>query len=202
MKYGILRSSSNTGADAEIQCGFSTPLSVISNQPAYTQSMMNLKYKTNSQNAQRWEIEANLETTNNSPDFLVHSVTAGHANRIYVRMPQVYGAFSQDINAGTSSVTNTKVAGIDTIDITGSIPNVGEFIQFTGASKVYLVIAKTTSDIRIAPSLITTVAAATVLLRGGRVTMQAYYDPSVKLGITYIDGVLSDPGSVKLIEDI
>ena len=71
MLYGILKDSTNTGLDSQLQCIFNAPLSVISNQPAYVQDMMSLKRVVGSQNVQRWEIEANIQPTNDSANFLV-----------------------------------------------------------------------------------------------------------------------------------
>jgi hypothetical protein len=197
-KYGILKSAVNTGLDSELQCAFSTPLSVISNQPSYVQDMMSLKRKTNSQNVQRWEIEANLEPTNDSANHLVHSVVNGHNTPISVRMPQVYGISSTAHLP--SQVVGTVNQGSDTLVLAGGLPIVGEFIQFTGDTKVYLTIESSVDTIRVLPQLRQTVPDTTLLIKGANVTLRAYYDATVRLGITYIDGVLSDPGSVTLIE--
>jgi hypothetical protein len=89
--YGILSSATNTGIDAELQYVFSTPLNIVSNQPAYVQDSINLKRKANSQNLQRWEIEANIVPSVGSPNFLVHSIVNGYDSVIYLRIPQIYG---------------------------------------------------------------------------------------------------------------
>jgi hypothetical protein len=202
MKYGILKTTSNTGTDAELQCVFTTPLSIVSNQPAYVQDMLNLKRKVNSQNIQRWEMEANIEPSNNSSNFLVHSVMNGYDTVLNIRMPQVYGNAPVDIAANTSAVTNGISASTDTIGVSGTIPNVGEFVQFTNHDKVYLVVERFSTSMKIAPALLKNVTINENIKRGGRVTLKAYYDNAVKLGITYIDGILSDPGSVRFIEAI
>lgn len=195
MKYGILASSINTGLDSQIICGFVAPLSVISNQPAYVQDMVNLKRRASSQNVQRWEIEANIEPTVGSTDFAVHSVDKGYSEVFYVRMPQIYGL---TLTTDARTVIDINAVGVDTITLSGSV-NKGEFIQFTGDSKVYLV-KSGGSTINIKPALLKATTAGQAVVTGGNVTMSAYYDSTVKLGLTYIDGILSDPGSLKFIE--
>jgi hypothetical protein len=197
MKYGILSSQINTGLDSELECVFVAPLSIISNQPAYVQDMLNLRRSASSQNVQRWEIESNIEPTNNSANALVHSVMNGYDNVFYVRMPQVYGIAL----TASGSVRDTAIVGADTISLNGAGCKKGEFIQFTGDNKVYLVV-EGGSTIKIHPPLLRQATAGTLLITGGKVTMRARYDSDVRLGITYVDGILSDPGSIKLVEDI
>lgn len=212
MSYGILATNTNTGVDSELQCIFSTPLSVISNQPAYVQDMMNLSRKANSQNIQRWEIEAKLYPTNNSANFLVHSVINGHDSIIYVRMPQVHGV-TTSLSASDFRVANGWAAGVsqfqtaiwDGLGLIQAALKVGEFIKFANHSKVYLVTAISGANPNTAtifPPLKAAIVSEEVIKVSQQVTMQARYDTTVQLGIQYVDGVLSDPGSVKLIEAI
>lgn len=195
MKYGILASSVNTGADSEIICGFVAPLSVLSNQPAYTQDMMSLKRNASSQRVQRWEIEANIEPSVSNTNYLTHSVINGHDGVFYVRMPQVYGL---TLTTAARTVSGDFAAGVDTVTLSAAV-NTGEFIQFAGDAKVYLVAAGGTSP-KISPPLLKALTNNQSLITSGAVTMLARYDDSVRIGITYIDGVLSDPGSIKFIE--
>jgi hypothetical protein len=201
--YGVLKTSTNTGLDSELQYIFSAPLAVRSNQPAFISDTLSLKRKTNSQNVQRWEIEADIMPTNDSSNFLVHSVLNGHTNVFYLRIPQVFTPtkLSQTLSL---SMINTKAQGSSTIDLTGlgALDLTGQFINFAGDSKVYLITSKGTSGIGvgISPSLISTVTAGTLLVTGDKVTMYARYDADTQLGITYTDGVLSSQGSVKFIE--
>jgi hypothetical protein len=419
MLYGILKTATNTGADNELHSVFSAPLTITSNQPSYIQDSMNLKRFASSQGIQRWELEANIAPSNNSSNFLVHSVLNGSNTVIYVRMPQVtnllgtqdivytagafvvgrnykiltagttsftaigaannfigttftatgtgatdtqqannlltfpqefdnavwalngcgtvaanvtsapdgtptvdrftrnatasvtWAAFTQAVSVGaggnvgktytasvwlwtssgtasvnivvsdvgfntysssvitvtttptrytfttsggagwnasgsligfglnaasgnvfnawgaqlqigasattyipvvkgtatinTVTVTSTVNAGNKTFNITG-IPSLvpGEFIQFTGDPKVYLVTfgGVTGLNVTVEPKLRKNIAAGTAIIFCGNVIFRCRYDADVRLGITYTDGVLSDPGSVKLVEDL
>jgi hypothetical protein len=208
MLYGILKSSVNTGDDSELQCVFSTPLQVNSNQPAYVQDMMNLKRRASSQKAQRWEIEANLSPTNDDASYLVHSVANGHNEIFYVRMPQVANLpiwrgtvkNSADLKVGATEMAYTFIPDPYYTHPVGFVQKPGEFFQFWNHTKVYLNTGIKDGKLQFSPPLHMDVTAMKAITRGGSVTMKARYDASTKLGITYTDGILSDPGSVKLVE--
>jgi hypothetical protein len=201
--YGVLKTASNTGADSELQYGFSTPLMVLSNKPAFLSDTMSLKRKVNSQNVQRWEITANVMPENDTANFLVHSAKYAYASAFYIRMPQVYkkakitetmtlasaAAYAQ----GTSLMNMT---GLGSVDITG------QFINFAGDSKVYLVTKGGSGGVglEIEPPLLKGINSGTAIVYGDKTIMQAYYDADVRLGIQYTDGILSDAGSVRYIE--
>lgn len=206
MLYGILKSNTNTGLNSELECVFSTPLSISSNQPAFVQDSLNLRRNAGSQNIQRWEIEANIAQTNNSAGYLVHSVSNGYVKVIYVRMPQVFGLSVTDVpvTAGNNKVFGDVIpAKSEYIAIAGADSLVpGEFIQFASSPKVHLVTEAggSSRDVRIFPPVNVAVQSGTTIRTGGFVTLHASYDTDVQIGITFTDGVLSDPGSIRLVE--
>jgi hypothetical protein len=200
-EFGILLDSTNTGLDTEILMKFVAPMNVISNQPVYSQDMLNLKRRVQSQNIQRWEIETNLLPENYSSNFFVHSTLNGYHNKIYVRMPQnslLNYTTATNITVANDIAKNNKL--IDIVNASTLVP--GEFIRFGNHAKVYLVTKAGVggSGIEITPSLRQDIFTGEPIYTGGLVTMEAYYDSTTKIGISYIDGILSDPGSVKLIE--
>jgi hypothetical protein len=202
MLYGILKTSSNTGADNEIRWLFSTPLNIISNQPAYTQDTMNLKRKTSSQNVQRWELEVSLNLSNGDPGLLVHTVQNGYTIPIYLRMPQIPNFTT---SSGTITVAADIAAGTDTFSVAGATSmKAGEFIQFINHSKVYLVVedGSAGAGVKVYPPLILAVSSGSTVITGGKVTLKAYYDNTSRLGISYSDGVMSNPGTFKFIETL
>jgi hypothetical protein len=197
MLYGILRTSTNTGIDSEIQCSFVAPLSVKSNQPAYAQDSMNLRRHASSQNIQRWEIAANLHPENGTADFLTHSVVSGHDQPIYVRMPQVTNLVT---SSGIITLTADVAAGTNVIHTSTTLVY-GEFINIGVTNpKVYLVVSAVAGQATVRPLIVNSEVTGAAVTVGGKVTMTALYDSDTQLGITFTDGVLSDPGSVKLIE--
>lgn len=181
--YGILSGTDNSGKDNEILTAFSTPLVVYSNQPVFRSTTLSLKIRTSSQGVQRWEIEANLVPTVGDAGLLLHMLKYNKSGIFKIRMPQVYKL--RDDNDSTSK------------------PLVGEFFNYNNHPKVYICTGYT-SDVPPKPipfpNLPTTYANATNTVQGASVTMLAYYEDSVQLGIRYVDGVLSDPGSVRFVE--
>lgn len=197
MLFGILKSNSNTGLDSELQCVFTAPLSVISNQPSYVQDMMSLRRRASTQLVQRWEIEAGISPSNNSSEFLEHSVFNNHSTVFFVRMPQVYGM----ARTSGSALSAGAAQGATSLALTTPL-KAGEFFQISGDKKVYMAGKPGGAGTMIVPGLAKAAAESTALVLNGNVTLHARYDESVRLGITYVDGILSNPGVVKFVESL
>lgn len=201
--YGVLKSSTNTGLDSELQYVFAAPLNIKSNQPAFISDTMSLKRKVNSQKVQRWEISAEIVPTNDSSNFLVHSVVNGYTDIFFIRMPQVFTPIKLPQNLDLR-MTATKLAGSNSLNLSGvtTLDLTGQFISFSGNSKVYLVVSKGVNGvgIGITPPLLSNIANTTIVISGDNVTMRARYDEDTQLGITYVDGVMSSPGTINFIE--
>ena len=199
---GILKSSMTTGSDADLLCLFAAPVTITSNQPAFAQDSMNLRRIAASQNIQRWEVEARIAPANGSgsADYAAHSVTVGHNTPFWIRPPQ-----PPNVKCSPSGVRVAAAASVntDTISITGAASMVaGELITFSNHSKVYMVVSAGAAGvgIRVSPKLRKALTAGISVATGANVAMRVLYDNSVNIGITYTDGVLSDPGAVKMIE--
>jgi hypothetical protein len=188
--------------DGMVKVGFVAPLQVISNQPAFVSDALNLRQQVARQKAQRWEITTNLEPSNDSAEFFIHSITNGYDAVFLIQMPQIYRA------PGATKVTNLQTAqdylkGANSIaaNLVGQVAQ-GEFIRFMNHNKIYTVrkSLKNSGQLDIYPALITAVPGGTIILTDTSVSMQVRYDPTTALGIKYIDGILADPGSVKFVE--
>lgn len=199
MKHGLLKSSSAPTSnilDSDIACAFVAPISVLSNQPAYSQDAMNLRRSASSQGVQRWEITTNLYPSNNSAELLLHTTLNGTYQKFYATMPQVHGLVISSASLYTSA---PSAAGASTISVTG-LMTPGEFINFGIDPKVYLVTAATSNSVTILPALLSAVPDVTNIRRGRNTYIRLRYDTDTQIGIIYTDGILSDHGSVKLIE--
>lgn len=216
--YGILKSSvsanSLTGSDTELDCIFTAPLQIISNQPAFSNDSINLKRITSTTNIQRWEISAGIMPTDTSQELLIHTILNGYHLPFYIRMPQLYrkGGYSIDTgiaidvqtqaNAGTNTVIIDDPVGLS--DWGSNILPIGEFIRFANHSKVYLVTNSVLSSgkntLTISPKLMVTTPVGTDVFYDKRVAMRAYYDKDTSLGLSYQDGILADIISVKMVE--
>lgn len=216
--YGILSSSINTGSVAELAAVFMAPLSISSNVPGFALDTINLKRRASSSQNQRWEIEAAIQPTNDSTSFMVHNLTHGFHKTFFVRMPQPYirghgaGGISRKTPVGCPmslqpvlALATGYSAGTSVIDING-LGNynmlAGEFITFVGDPKVYMVTDPGVKGVGVGiyPSLRKAKSENTEVVYGDRVTMRAYYDNDNTFGIRYSDGVLTDPGTYKIVE--
>jgi hypothetical protein len=185
---------------------FVAPMSVVSNQPAFISDTISLKRQVSSQNVQRWEIVTRVEPSNSSADFLLHSVINGYDNVVDIQMPQVYRS-NDNKTTSTSiiSVSANATKGQTTISISNNNGTLakGEFIKFQNHDKVYLVtstLASSSGSITIYPRLNFDVSSGTPMLYGSSTILKARYDTNTILGITYEDGILSDPGTIGFIE--
>jgi hypothetical protein len=202
MLYGILKDATNYGWDNQLAGVFAAPLQLKSNVPVFVSDTLSLKRFVAGQAAQRWEIEARIAPTNDSVDFMMNSILNGHFNKIYVRMPQPVTPAIQAIPGSTSMVLVNAVASNTSITSNGTHV-VGEFIKFNTSAKVHMVKKILAAGvIEIFPGLLANTPSTSIIMRGGWVTMEAYYDTDTVSGMIYSDGMLQDPGSIKLVEAI
>ncbi len=204
--FGILKSSveENTGADNELAAVFSTPLTISSNQPVLAADTISLRRLTSGQRAQRWEITANICPTVGSNEYLIHSILYGHEHTFNVRMPQTPKTpYSEDILTVSGDAGKGDTVLLYAPATTGDLI-VGEFIRLGDAPKVYLVtsVDAENDEIIIFPPLLENIADSTPIHHGSKVTLRAKLDTTSIIGMTFIDGLLMDPGAITLIEDV
>jgi hypothetical protein len=184
------------------------PFRITSNEPAFSADTVTLKTRRVRQGAQRWELEFGVTMTDAS-SFLADTVSTFH-DLLTMEMPQL-NSRGETISQGTSTsaVTTSGVhsANDSTVTLTGANGTIskGRFIKFGNHNKIYLVTAtySGTGDISIYPSLRSSVPAATsVLYRDStdNITLSAYRDVTNINGIIFTDGVLSEAGTINLIE--
>lgn len=201
MSYGVLRSAANTGNDNELLCKFAAPISIISNSPTFSGDTMSLKRVRSRQPAQRWEIETKIAQDIGLNEFFINMVVAGSSDTIFIRMPQIYSRGS--LPKGTVMRTiSAAAAGANSLQVSGGTFSPGEFITFTGDSKVYTVKEQIGNTLSIFPDLRSAKSTNTIITHSDNVVMRVTYDPATVHGIVYVDGVLVDIGAVRFIEDL
>jgi len=183
------------------------PFQITSNEPVFSSDSVSLKTRRVSQNAQRWELEFGIVMQDASsflPDMLL-----GWSDTVTMTMPQL-NVRGTTISSGTSTsavtVSGAHSAGDSTITLTGANGTIakGRFIKFANHDKIYLVTSEYSGsgDINIYPSLRSAVPDTTVLAYrdSDNIILTAYRDVTNVTGITFADGVLSDAGTINLIE--
>jgi hypothetical protein len=189
------------------------PFRLSSNEPVFSADAVNLRVRRVRQGSQRWEMEFKVVMTDATNTF-ADMITTFH-DAVTLEMPQL-NVRGEVISSGTSTGAITtssggEPAGDDTIAIsglvTGTTINKGRFIKFSSHDKIYMVTETVTGDgsdfLKIYPSLRQTITSGDqVLYRDDvdAITFTAYRDISNVQGITYTDGILSDLGTINLIE--
>jgi hypothetical protein len=191
-----------------------TPFRLSSNEPVFSADSISLKVRRVKQGAQRWELEFSVILTDPADTF-ADMITNFH-NTVTLEMPQL-NMRGENISQGTCSnlvrVNNAHSANDSTVTIDGMGSNrtikKGRFVKFSNHDKIYLVTATSTSSgagsaiLNIYPSLRTAVPNNTQLLYRDdtdAITLTAFRDISNTQGITYTDGILSEMGTINLIE--
>jgi hypothetical protein len=186
------------------------PLTIESNEPIFSADTVSLKQQRASQGAQRWELSFQVQTKDIEEDYFVGIVT-GIASAKTMVMPQLLSV-DKKVTVTSIGVPNTTPSGSSSVLINfsqvGKLLPKGSFIKFSNHSKIYMVTENVITQstpvvVPIYPSLKVGVTASQPVYHPGsevKPTLQYYRDLETLQGITYEDGVLVNPGTIKLIE--
>lgn len=158
--------------------------------------------------SQRWKITFNIMPSGN-PGALFEQMLTNWTSSFNFDIPQP----NVRLNLGqrlrvTQNVTDQAGQNIVRISSSAneSIPQ-RIFVKFSNHDKVYFLLNGYTADsgnnfVRVYPNLVQTVTPLTGMYWGDSVPMRVRFDTSILRGITFNDGLLADPGAIKLIEDL
>jgi len=186
------------------------PITISSNEPHFDMTTVSLKTQRASQDHQRWELSFNVLSDQDKAAELFLSTIVNFDTSDIMIMPQLVKEGNNNSLSNTT-VGSTTAAGASSIEIdnssnvTGSLPK-GSFIKFSNHSKVYI----TTNDLSLEgtsnqtlnfyPNLISAVPNLTALNTGDSCVISYFKSIDNQMGITYTDGILSNIGTVNLIE--
>jgi hypothetical protein len=186
------------------------PLTIASNEPHFDMTTVSLKTQRASQDHQRWELSFNVLSDQDKAAELFLSTIVNFDTADTMIMPQLVKEGNNNSLSNTT-VGSTTAAGASSIEIdnnsnvTGSLLK-GSFIKFANHSKVYI----TTNNLSLAgtnnqtlnfyPNLISAVPNLTALNTGNNCVISYFKSIDNQMGITYTDGILSNIGTVNLIE--
>jgi len=190
-------------ASGEMIARFVTPLSMISNQPTYSDDTLTLQRRHFTRNAQRWEIEGGLEPLKEGSNLLFDTLLMGSLDTSFkVRIPQPYGSIQtiwNSIGVGGNSISAYigEDGSFAPVHPNNLVP-VGTFIKIDNNSKIFLL---TSQGLYPKPPAVST---GTLLIHYGYPDVVGTFtlsSESIK-GITFEDGILTKYDSVKFIEVI
>jgi hypothetical protein len=194
MAFGIVE-------NGQVIARFAAPITITSNQPVVISDTLSLKRQVSSKAAQRWEIEANLEPLSKNAGVLYsYLITKGYGGTVEASMPQ---PFDQKDLAGAQFTASSAALGASVITasgLTSSVPR-GTFVRFADDPKVYMITSSSTNTCTVYPPLVKN-NTGKLLYINNFIVGQFYLDTSSIRGLSYIDGVLMDVGSIKLVEKL
>jgi hypothetical protein len=172
------------------------PVSFETDEILFVNNTLAMRQERVSLFGQRWKISFKVEPKSNA-DILVHMLPRLSTTfNFTVPQPDNPKLFTPL----TGNVTDTATRGSDSFQTTTNLPS-GRFIKFSNHSKVYMVLSRSDNTVTIYPSLELDLTTETTFAYGNNVTMQVFYDENQVRGITFENGVLSDPGTITLIEN-
>jgi len=194
------------------------PFTITSNEPMFDADTVSLKKQRATQNAQRWEISfSTVGTPDTVQDMLISAVANNQltSTMIMPQLPAVSDKFTLE-NVSTSS-SSTYVAvrvnaspGDSSIDVktlnrSGTLPK-GCFFKFSSHDKLYMTTSDTVFDgttnptINFYPSLRSNATTAHQVRLGDSALLTYYKSVDNMSGITFTDGILSNSGTIQLLE--
>jgi len=178
---------------------FAAPMTIRSNHPVYASDTLSLGRKITRRAVQRWEIESNLVPLSTDANGLfVELTTKGYSEAVTVRVPQNYGVITNR-TAETAVAAGTAGNATISVTVTGLIPK-GTFIRSASHSKIYITTADRNGSgaVVVYPTPIASFSGN--LYIHDDVDMICLFDLDTIIGMSYVDGILMDMGTVKLLE--
>jgi len=193
------------------------PFTITSNEPMFDADTVSLKKQRATQNAQRWEMSfSTVGTPDTVQDMLISAVANNQSTSTMImpQLPAVSDKFTLE-NADTSSTTAVAVKSsasvgdssieVKTLNRSGTLPK-GCFFKFSSHDKLYMTTSDTVFDgttnptINFYPSLRSNATTAHQVRLGDLALLTYYKSVDNMSGITFTDGILSNSGTIQLLE--
>lgn len=186
------------------------PFTVASNKPIFVSDTVSLKQVRLQQTAQRWELSFSTLSKENSADALL-GILEDMDNRKQMVMPQLPEVDKLTTVSGVITVAATVTSDSSTITVstntvTGLLPK-GSFVTFGSFDKLYIIkndlnfdTANSTILVEVYPKLVNSIPSGSSLNFNNDAKISYYRDISNAQGITFSDGLLSNQGTITLIE--
>lgn len=189
------------------------PLTIESNEPFFVSDTLSLRQERVFQGAQRWELSFTLKFRDDEDSYM-SSIFSADNNSETMTMPQLLTVDKKASQGGVLTVATGAAVNASSVMVSASsegylVPK-GSFVTFEGHTKVYLVRedfigGDTATPMLVYPNLVEPAYISDVVAHPGSAVKPqlTYYTSTETLrGVTYEDGVLIDPGTIKLIEAV
>jgi len=188
-----------------------TPFTIVSNEPHFDMTTVSLKTQRSSQGHQRWELAfSTVNTDTTEVDALLGAIQNFDQAQTMI-MPQLPSCqgdhFNTDPNVYQSYTAGTTTVRISKGGTTGKLPK-GSFVTFSNHDKLYITTNEldlttlAAADVGIYPALKTSVTSSHTLQTASNCLLTYYMDIDNAMGVTFSDGILSNTGTISLVEAV
>jgi hypothetical protein len=188
------------------------PYTITSNEPHFDMTTVSLKVQRASQGHQRWELSFNTVITKDTEVDMLLSTMVDFDSSDTMIMPQLPSVKDNITLTSAPLLIASAQAGASTVYVDAGIANgimpKGSFFKFSNHNKVYI----STSDLNLDgatnkpltfyPSLKSSVGTSTSIVHGDNCVISYIKNIDNQQGITFTDGILSNPGVISLIEEL
>jgi len=184
------------------------PLKITSNEPVFEMTTVSLKTQRASQGAQRWELTFATATSAATEADAILGAIDGITVADTMTMPQLPSIVAGNTAGVSLAISADVAASLSAVTVVSDgIILKGSFIKFSNHDKLYMVtadvaasVASAPVSVAIYPSLRSAVTTAHTLKTGSSAVLTYYRSIDNAMGITFTDGLLSNAGSISLIE--
>jgi len=191
-----------------------TPYNIYDNRTVFTNESLNKKRTHTFIDGQRFDMNFAVKPSHDPSQIMLAHISGFHETDTMV-FPQGVGLEDKRTYNGTLAVKNAATAGQDQITVNSQsghgankIIPAGYFIKFQGHSKIYMVTEELNLNngadktLKIYPKLQKNVAAANEVKLGDDVIYTYERDIKTARGISFSGGVLTNPGTINLVEKV
>lgn len=187
------------------------PLTIESNEPIFVADMLNLKQERVSQAAQRWELSFGIQFRDTEGQYFTEMLKGLSAAK-EMTMPQLVAVDKRITSLATPTTVGATAANQSAVNITvsetGTLIPAGTFIRFSSHKKIYAILDDITTtggtvSMNIYPRLTAPVIEGVSVYHANTSTkpvLTFYNSVDTLSGIVYEDGLMVNPGLVKIVE--
>ena len=191
-----------------------TPYNIFDNRTVFQNQSLNLQRTTTFLPGQRFDLNFLVKPSHDPSQIMLAHISGFHKVDTMI-MPQALGMEEKRTFKGSVVAASNAVAGADVVSIVatsgdgvGNIIPAGYFVTFAGHPKLYMVVEDvelndtTNKSLKIYPRLNSDVAASENVNLGDDVQYTYERDIKTARGVSFNNGVLTNPGTINLIEKI
>lgn len=188
------------------------PFSIYSNEPHFDVTTISLKTQRISQGHQRWELSFSVQPDQAEPqDLFADMLSSDQFTSDTMIMPQFKAVVENTTATGTVTISSNSEVGQTSVTLnsssaSGIIPK-GAFFKFDNHNKVYILTQEAdfsgaSTTLNFYPTLKANVTTANNVRFKELCTFTYYRDISTSTQIQFTDGILANPGVIKLFEAV